>query len=92
MELQGRVDELRQQGFSVVAVSYDSVDTIAKFAAARNLTFPLLSDQGSAVITRYGLLNGTHEPGTRTYGVPHPGTFMLDPNRTVTARFSPSLG
>lgn len=70
-----------------MAVSYDPVDTIAKFAAARKLTFPLLSDQGSAVITRYGLLNGTHEPGTRTYGVPHPGTFMLDANRTVTARF-----
>ena len=70
-----------------MAVSYDPVDTIAKFAAARKLTFPLLSDQGSAVITEYGLLNATHEPGTRTYGVPHPGTFMLDAKRTVTARF-----
>lgn len=87
MELQGRVDELRQQGLSIVAVSYDPVDIIAKFAAARKLTFPLLSDPGSAVITQYGLLNGTHQPGTRTYGVPHPGTFMLDANRTVTARF-----
>ncbi len=87
MELQGRVDELRTQGLAVVAVSYDSLDTIATFAAARNLTFPLLSDQGSAVIKQYGLLNGTHEPGTRFYGVPHPGTFMLDAKRMVTARF-----
>lgn len=87
MELQGRTTELAEQGLSIVAVSYDPVETLAKFAGARRITFPLLSDPGSAVIRQYGLLNDTHEPGTRFYGVPHPGTFMLDARRVVTARF-----
>jgi hypothetical protein len=87
VELQGRVADLEKQGLTIVAVSYDPVETIAKFAAARNIAFPLLSDEGSAVIRQYGLLNRTHEPGTRFYGVPHPGTFMLDAKGVVTARF-----
>jgi DsbC/DsbD-like thiol-disulfide interchange protein len=39
------------------------------------------------VIKRYGLLNTTIDPTTRAYGVPHPGTFILDPGGIVVARF-----
>jgi AhpC/TSA family/Disulphide bond corrector protein DsbC len=87
VELQGRAAELHTQGISIVAVSYDPVETLAKFATAKGITFPLLSDAGSSVIKQYRLLNDTHEPGTRTYGVPWPGTFMLDAQRRVTSRF-----
>jgi hypothetical protein len=87
VELQGRVPDLEKQGLSVVAVSYDPVDTLKAFAGAKGITFPLLSDHGSAVIKQYGLLNETYERGTRHYGVPWPGTFMLDAERRVTSRF-----
>ena len=68
-------------------MSYDPVETLAKFAHARGITFPLLSDAGSAVIRQYRLLNDTYERDTRYYGVPWPGTFMLDAGRRVTSRF-----
>jgi hypothetical protein len=68
-------------------VSYDPVETLAKFSAAKHITFPLLSDAGSAVIKQYGLFNDTYERGTRYYGVPWPGTLMLDAQRRVTTRF-----
>jgi hypothetical protein len=87
VELQSRVADLQKQGFSVVAVSYDPVETLARFAGAKGITFPLLSDSGSAVIKRYGLLNEAVDVAARAYGVPHPGTFMLDAQRRVTARF-----
>ena len=87
MELQGRLADLEKQGLSVVAVSYDPVETLAKFASARNITFPLLSDNDSSVIRKYGIFNDTTEKGTRFYGVPWPGTFVLDARRTVTSRF-----
>ena len=87
MELQGRAVDLQKQGISIVAVSYDPVETLQKFAAAKGVTFPLLSDAGSSVIKQYGLFNDTHEQGTKYYGVPWPGTFMLDAQRRVTARF-----
>jgi DsbC/DsbD-like thiol-disulfide interchange protein len=47
----------------------------------------LVSDEASAIIKRYGLLNTTIEPGNRAYGVPHPGTLILDRNGIVTAKF-----
>ena len=39
------------------------------------------------VIKQYGLFNDTYERDTKYYGVPWPGTFMLDAQRRVTARF-----
>lgn len=57
MELQGRVEELTQAGIGVAAISYDSVDLLASFAEERGITYTLLSDVGSAVITEYGIRN-----------------------------------
>jgi hypothetical protein len=57
VELQGRIDELNEAGIGVAAISYDSVEILATFAEERGITFPLLSDQDSAVIARYGILN-----------------------------------
>ena len=35
MELQGRYDEIRKQGLGLVAISYDSPETLKKFAESR---------------------------------------------------------
>jgi hypothetical protein len=51
--IQGRVAEPKRQGFSLAAVSYDAVPILADFAKRRAITFPLLSDPGSATIKRY---------------------------------------
>jgi peroxiredoxin len=57
VELQGRVKELQEQGLGVAAVSYDPPDVLASFSRQHGITFPLLSDEGSATITRFGILN-----------------------------------
>ena len=57
MELQGRLDELREQGIGVAAISYDSEEVLAAFSERRGITFPLLSDDDSEVITEFGILN-----------------------------------
>ena len=57
MELQDRLKELRAQGLGVVAISYDSEKVLRDFSRRRNITFPLLSDDDSAVITEFGILN-----------------------------------
>ena len=59
---------------------------LADFATRRGITFPLLSDTGSAVITRYGLLNTTVAENSPQRGIPHPGTFILDAKGVVTSR------
>ena len=54
MELQDRLEELRDQGFGVAAISYDSEAVLADFSQRRGITFPLLSDEGSEIITEFG--------------------------------------
>ena len=40
-----------------MAISYDSPQILADFSTRHGIAFPLLSDTGSATITRYGILN-----------------------------------
>ena len=87
MELQSRYDDLKKQGLGLIAVSYDSTETLKKFADSRGITFPMISDAGSEIIKRYGLLNETVDRTSRQFGIPHPGTFMLDAKGVVTSRF-----
>jgi hypothetical protein len=87
VELQGRLGTLQREGLGLIAVSYDSVPVLAEFARRRRITFPLLSDAGSATIRAYGLLNTTVAPTNRLqYGIPFPGTFFLDRHAIVTSR------
>jgi hypothetical protein len=86
VELQSRVDAIQRQGLGLVAISYDAPEILKKFADSRGITFPLVSDRDSAIIKRYGLLNTTVAPGTQTYGIPFPGTFIVDRSGIVRSR------
>jgi peroxiredoxin len=57
VDLESRVDQLRAQGLGVAAISYDTVPILAEFATRQHITFPLLSDAGSATIKAFGILN-----------------------------------
>ena len=87
-ELQTRTADLAKSGIGLAAVSYDPVPILADFSRRRGITFPLLSDPGSATIRRYGILNTTvPETNQQSYGIPFPGTFMLNTQGVVTSRF-----
>ncbi len=101
MELQSRYADLQARGLGLAVITYDSTDTLAGFAAARGIEYPLLSDAGSATIRAYDLLNRELDPALapaeqremmqRMFGVPYPGTFLLDPDGRVRERyFEPS--
>lgn len=75
---------MKKRGIGLAAISYDAPATLKTFAEARGITFPLLSDAGSATITQYNLLN-TEATG-RGRGIPYPGTFVLNARGIVTSR------
>ncbi|MEO8680264.1 MAG: peroxiredoxin family protein, partial [Vicinamibacterales bacterium] len=50
VEMQGRLADIRQSGYEMAVITYDPVPVLAEFATRRQITFPLLSDAGSAVI------------------------------------------
>ena len=97
MELQSRYADLEAKGFGLAVITYDPTETLAGFATARDIEFPLLSDPGSETIKRYNLLNREMDPSRapeerraamrRLYGVPYPGTFILDTSGRVEERF-----
>ena len=57
MELQDRLEELSASGIGIAAISYDSPEVLAEFAERRGISFPLLADVDSSVITEFGILN-----------------------------------
>lgn len=87
VELQARLPELRSKGLGLAAITYDSPAILADFSQRRGITFPLLSDPGSATIKAYGILNTAVDPATTNYGIPFPGTFIVNRQGVVTARF-----
>jgi DsbC/DsbD-like thiol-disulfide interchange protein len=60
------------------------VATLRAFADKHGITFPLLSDAGSATIRAWGILNA--EATGREAGIPHPGTFVLDAQGVIVSR------
>jgi hypothetical protein len=84
VQLQDELSAIQSRGLGLAAISYDPPATLKAFADQHGITFPLLSDTGSATIKAYGLLNRTATG--RTAGIPYPGTFVLDPRGTVVSR------
>lgn len=87
LELQSRVGELKAQGLGVAVITYDPPAVMADFSRRRGITLPLLSDPGSATIKAFGILNTTVAAGSRNFGIPFPGTFLIDRSGKVTSRF-----
>ena len=87
MELQHHIDEFDAAGVKVLAVSYDPVGALAQFADERGITYPLLYDEGSELIKSHGILNTLVQPDEAVYGIPFPGSYVLDEDGVVVEKF-----
>lgn len=87
VEMEQNSGEFRKLGLGVAAISYDSVAVLHNFAERRGIHFPLLSDSGSKLIRELGILNDTVPKDNPFFGAPFPGTFVLDAQGTITAKY-----
>ena len=96
VELQGQLEEFESQDIRVYAISYDPQAALSAFAENHEVTYDLLSDYDSAVIKDFGILNTLiaetdpeQHPATQRgfYGVPFPGTYVVDEDGVVTEKF-----
>lgn len=74
-------------GIALFAISNDPVPHLAEFADEEGVTFPLLSDDGSAFIRRLGILNDLIDPGEPRYGIPFPGVYALSADGSVLRKY-----
>ena len=86
MELQEQYEAFKNRGLGLAAISYDSQDILKSFAERKNITYPLLSDKGSQVITRFGILNEAIPKEGPRYGIPYPGQYIVDGNGVVQSK------
>jgi hypothetical protein len=75
------------QGLGLAAVSYDSTAILKTFADREHIGFELLSDPESKVIRSYSILNDTVQKDSPAFGIPHPGTYVLDAKGIVIAKY-----
>ena len=90
VELQRVLPELEAAGYCLYAISYDTQGELRNFADKHGIRYPLLSDVGSVVIKRYGILNtliSPDEPGHRWHGIPFPGAYVTDESGVVVRKF-----
>jgi len=86
---------LEAEGVALFALSYDPVAVLRSFADKHGITFPLLSDEGSHVIRRLGLINERVQEDHAAYGIkpdprhsnlPYPGVFVLDESGVIVGK------
>ena len=88
MQLQSKLAELKTAGITPVAVSYDSIKILARFAKDRQIGYPLLSDSESRVIAAYNILLNPNQKRSRMAGIPHPGTFIIGQDGKIIAKLA----
>jgi hypothetical protein len=87
VELQEKKAEFEKNGLKVASVSYDSVEILKSFADRVGITFPMLADPDSKIIRDFGILNESMQKGTPMYGVPYPGSYVIDARGTVQSKY-----
>ncbi len=87
MELQQYAAQFREEGLGVAVITYDTVEILADFAKRRDITIPILADPESEVIREFRVLN-VHVPEDHmAYGVPFPGTLIVDQTGLVKSKY-----
>jgi len=87
VELQEKKAAFEKNGLKVASVSYDSVDILKSFGDRVGITFPMLADPDSKIISDFGILNENIPKGNLTYGIPYPGSYVIDARGIVQSKY-----
>ena len=70
----------------MVVITYDAPELQQAFIDAGDITYPFISDIDATTILALGILNENNAPGDDNYGIPHPGVFVLTPEREIVGK------
>ncbi len=86
-DLNRQAANFHKQGVHVASLTYDSTDILKTFAARIGIGYPMLSDPESKVIRAFGILNTSVDKSTARYGIPYPGTYVINEKGVITAKY-----
>ena len=84
--MQHNLETLQANGIAPFAISPDPQDLLRRFSEKFAVTYPLLSDVDSRVIREFGIFNEHIPEDHPWFGIPYPGTFMIDKDGRVFDR------
>lgn len=87
MELGQALPKYQKQGLGVAVITYDSPQAIGNFSDRLGIVVPILSDPDSRIIKDFGILNTNIPTTSFQYGIPFPGTYIIDTKGVVTAKY-----
>ena len=87
VDLNTRYDQFRARGLGVAIISYDSVAVLKDFGDRKGIRIPMLSDPESKIIRSFGILNENVDKTSPVYGIPFPGTYVLDAKGVVKSKY-----
>jgi peroxiredoxin len=88
MNMKAAPGPLAERGYKLAAISYDPAAVLAKFSQARDIPYPLLSDEGSVTIDAWMLRDQRFKPGSFAWGAPYASVFVLSPHGVLKAKLA----
>ncbi len=84
--MQNHVEAYEAAGVGIVVITYDTPELQQAFVDAGNITYPFISDIDAATMIALGVLNEQNEPGEPSYGIPHPGVFVVNLDNEIVGK------
>jgi peroxiredoxin len=79
---------LKQRGYRLVSVSYDSAEVLSTFIKKYGVTYMMTTDRGSAMIDAFKIRDPQYGPNSKAFGVPKPAIFVVDKSGVVRAKLA----
>ncbi len=79
------VSDLKERGYNLYGVSYDSVESQDRFSKNQMLEYTMLSDEGSTAIDAFDIRDPQYTEG-KAVGVPYASVIVVDKDGKITAK------
>lgn len=85
IDMRNNLQEFKNEGYSLVGVSYDSFKDLQKFDNKYHPGFTLLSDPNSVAIKKFGIFDGNQREGSFAYGIAKPTVYIVNNDQVITS-------
>ncbi|TDG14738.1 redoxin domain-containing protein [Seongchinamella unica] len=86
IQLQEHKAAYDEAGIGIVAMTYDEPVLQQAFIDKWGIEYPVLHDVDTLSFKTLGILNKSYQPGDDAYGIPYPGTIIVNPEGVVVGK------